>query len=170
MDKVTQRESDLYQSLEPVVTPLGVDLVDVAIKTHEDVPVVEVVIDSEEGVGSSTCAKVSQHVSPILDMEDLQFRESYELVVTSPGLERTLRRESELDRFSGRDVEIKCYAPYEERKLWEGTLKGFEGGDVLLEREKKETARIPSDKIASVKLTFDAEEALKKSEEPDNNR
>jgi len=165
---ISNREDRLFQSLKPVVEPLGVDLIDVEIKTHGERPTVRVVIDSDDGVDSGVCTRVSRNISPVLDVEDPGFSGSYDLQVSSPGLERKLRRPGEFERFQGEEIEITCYEPYQDRKQWVGVLVDVRSDAVVLEIDDGSDVSIPDDKIASARLHFDAEAALK-SEGADKN-
>lgn len=158
---ITSKEEELYEALKPIVAPLGVDLIDVELKTHGDRPAVRVVIDSEEGVDSGVCTRVSRNVSPVLDVEDPGFTGAYDLEVSSPGLERRLRRPSEYEQFQGHELEVTCYAPFKEQKEWVGTLSDYSEEGLTLELENDDLIEIPEEKIASARLHFDAEKALK---------
>ncbi len=162
---VTNKEQKLYDNLKPIVEPLEVELVDVEIKTHEEQPLIRVVIDTGEGVPLDKCEKVSEYISPLLELEVPELKGPYNLEVSSPGLKRRLRREEEYDKFRGRDVVINCYAPCEGRKEWQGTLGGRKNEAVLLADTPAGEILIPINKIASVRLYFDAEAALNKQEE-----
>lgn len=165
---ITNKEAQLFETIKPIVEPLGVDLIDVELKTHGERPAVRVVIDSDDGVDSGVCSRVSENISPVLDVEDPGFTGVYDLEVSSPGLDRRLRRSREYERFSGKKIEITCYEPFRDRKEWIGTLRNFENGEVVLEVEDGSTLSIPENNIASARLYFDAEAALK-SEGADNN-
>lgn len=158
---ITRKEEDLYGALKPVVEPLNVDLIDVELKTHGERPSVRVVIDAEDGVDSGVCSTVSKHVSPVLDVEDPGFTGAYDLEVSSPGLDRRIRRASEFERFLGDEVEITCYGSFREQKTWVGTLRDHDEEKLVLELDDGDELEIPNDQIASARLWFDAEEALK---------
>jgi ribosome maturation factor RimP len=158
---ITSKEQELYDALEPVVEPLGVDLIDVELKTHGERPSVRVVIDNDDGVGSGVCSRVSESVSPVLDVEDPGFTGEYDLEVSSPGLERRLRRSGEYERFQGQAVEVTCYGSFKDQKKWIGTLTEYDGDNLIINPDDTESVSIPENNIASVRLHFDAEAALK---------
>ena len=136
-------------------------LVDVELKTHGDRPSVRVIIDSDDGVDSGVCSRVSQSISPVLDVEDPGFTGEYDLEVSSPGLDRRLRRPEEYEWFRGQEVEVTCYSPFREKKTWVGVLRDYSGDELSLETDDDESISIPDNNIASVRLHFDAEAALK---------
>lgn len=160
-DSVTNREQQLYENLRPIVEPMEVELIDVEIKTHEEEPLVRLVVDTPEGVELDKCQQISDYISPLLELEAPELPEPYNLEVSSPGLKRKLRREAEYEKFSGREVVVKCYAPFEGQKEWQGTLAGKQEKSILLTDTDSGEIEIPFDKVASVKLYFDAEAALK---------
>ena len=161
MAEITNREQELFESLKPIVEPLGVKLIDVEIKTHGGESILRVVVDDEEGVGLALCEKISRQVAPVLELEEENLLHKFELEVSSPGLRRRLRRDFEYDYFSSRQVEVKCYGTYRERKQWEGELRGVSEEGIILDVEGDEDEiTIPTEQVASVRLKFDAEEAL----------
>ncbi len=157
---ITNREEKLYRALKPVVEQLGVRLIDVELKTHEKQPVIRVVVYNEEGVGVEKCKLISDYVSPLIDLEMPDFNQSYNLEVSSPGLKRKLRRSAEYQIFMGHRVDVKCYMPVEGRKEWSGDLAGGDSEAVLLELEDQ-SVELPQEAVASVRLYFNADEALK---------
>ncbi len=163
-ENISNREQKLFDNLRPVVEPFAVELIDVEIKPHGERPIIRLVVDTDEGIDLSKCEEISDYVSPLIDLEIPDFGVSYDLEISSPGLERTLRRPEELDRFAGREVFVNCYAPHEGSKEWQGELIGYSADGVLLEVDDKKL-EIPYDIVASVKLYFDADEALKRQEE-----
>lgn len=157
--KVTRREDRLFEALRPVVEPLDVALIDVEVRQADGGSRLRVVIDDADGVSTGACERVSSHVRPVLDVEAPG--EYDELVVTSPGVRRRLRREGEYDRFAGREVVVTCYAPFRDRKQWRGTLEGGTDEGIRIDPEDADSVEIPHDRVASVRLYFDAEAALK---------
>ena len=100
-------------------------------------------------------------MSPVLDLEDLGFPGTYDLEVSSPGVKRRLRRPAEYKFFVDRDVEVTCYAPYREHKTWKGVFRGQSEEGIVIDIPNGETVKIPENKVASIRLFFDPEEALK---------
>lgn len=157
--KVTRREERLYEALRPVVEPLGVSLIDVEVRQADGEARLRVVIDDPDGVSTGVCERVSNHVRPVLDVEETPGQYDA-LEVTSPGVRRRLRRPDEYERFAGRDVVVTCYAPFRDRKQWRGTLRGGTNDGVRIDPEDAGPVDIPEDRVASVRLYFDAEAAL----------
>ncbi|MFB6344598.1 MAG: ribosome maturation factor RimP [bacterium] len=157
---ITNREDELYEALKPVTAPMDVKLIDVDIRGHEGETLVKIVVDSEDGIGLDECEEVTQQVAPVLELEDSELYHDAQLEVTSPGLERRIRRSEELDHYQGRDVDVKCYAPFEDRKKWRGTIVSHTDDELTIEPDDVEPVTIPLNKIASIRLHFDADEFL----------
>lgn len=106
--------------------------------------------DPDEYVGTEDCEKVSRYLSQVLDEKD-PIAQNYFLEVSSPGLDRQLLKDEDFTRYAGRPVEISLYSTIEGRKKFEGTLKGLEGDEIVIEDDGKEL-RLPRDKAAKTKL------------------
>lgn len=120
---------DLYGVLEPVVGGLGYELVDLELSNRGRM--IRLFIDKENGVTVDDCALVSNHVSRLLAVEmDFDYDR---LEVSSPGLDRPLRKEEDFRRFSGEKAQIKLRVPLGGRKNFAGVLRGVEAGVVSLE-------------------------------------
>ena len=106
------------------------------------------------GVSHADCQRVSQQLSVILDVEELITGPGYTLEVSSPGMDRALRKPAEYERFRGRMAKISTTEPVEDEKYFEGRLAGFEGGNVRLELKGKvpRTVELPLEKIRKANL------------------
>ena len=111
---------------------------------------VVVYIDSEKGISVDDCAVVSEHVSDILDMEDL-VPSPYVLEVSSPGLDRILFKERHFKESIGLKIDVRLSRPYQGRKKLTGVLLDY--GDLeLVLRDKMGERIIPIDAIKKVRL------------------
>lgn len=108
--------------------------------------------ESGRYVGIDDCELVSRFLSEKLDEED-PIEQNYYLEVSSPGLERELKKEEHYRRFTGETVAVSLYTAYEGRKRYEGTLLGLADGVLLLETPEKKV-EIPFDRVAKTKLVF----------------
>jgi ribosome maturation factor RimP len=93
-------------------------------------------------VSHADCERVSQQLSVILDVEDLVPGPSYTLEVSSPGMDRALKKPADFERFRGRLVKITTTEPVGDAKFFEGRLAGFSSGRVCMDLKGKETRRI----------------------------
>ena len=110
-------------------------------------------MDAEnEYVSIEECEEVTRYLSDKLD--DLDFIDrSYNLEVSSPGLDRELIRESDFVRFAGREVEVKTYQQIEGSKNFSGTLVTRQDDTVIIDVGGKKL-EIPSDKISKINLAI----------------
>jgi ribosome maturation factor RimP len=106
------------------------------------------------GVSHADCQRVSQQLSVILDVEELIPGPGYILEVSSPGMDRALRKPGEYERFRGRMAKISTTEPVEDEKYFEGRLAGFADGKVRLELQGKvaRTVELPLEKIRKANL------------------
>jgi ribosome maturation factor RimP len=137
---------------ERVTAGRGFELVDVEVKRERGGHFVRLFVDKEGGIGLDELQTVSEEVSAILDAED-PIDSAYTLEVSSPGLDRPLRSETDYRRFVGRLVKISSYEPVDGRRHWTGRLQSVEDGAITVTLEKeKATARIPLDKVSHGRL------------------
>ena len=87
-------------------------------------------------ISHSDCERVSQQLSVLLDVEDL-IPSSYILEVSSPGMDRALRKPADFERFAGRLAKITTSEPVGEQSFFEGRLKGLADGKVRMELQCK---------------------------------
>lgn len=105
---------------EPTAKELGVYIVDVSYANG----ILCYYIDREGGVGIDECEKFSRAVEEVLDKEDIIATE-YSLEVSSPGVDRKLKKEREFLYYLGREVEVKLFAPLDGVKEFDGILKAY---------------------------------------------
>lgn len=111
----------LIELLEPLLGQLGYELVDLDYAPGRTQALVRLYIDRPEGVGIEDCERVSREVSALLDVND-PVPTAYTLEVSSPGLDRVLRRPEHFERFVGQRVWVELVAPRDGRRRYTGTL------------------------------------------------
>lgn len=121
---------------ERVARSEGLYLVDVELKGGRSNPLLRVYIDKSGGVSHADCQLVSEQLSVMLDVED-PFPGSYTLEVSSPGLDRELRRPSDFEHFAGRRARLVVREPVDGRSVVEGRLAGWQEGRVLIDAGKE---------------------------------
>ena len=117
---------------ERVAVSEGFYLVDVELKGGRSNTLLRVYIDKAGGITHADCQKVSEQLSAMLDVED-PFPGSYTLEVSSPGLDRELRKPGDYEHFAGRRARVILREPVEGQTVFEGRLAGLEGGLVRLD-------------------------------------
>jgi ribosome maturation factor RimP len=107
--------------------------------------------DKEEYISLEDCEKVSRFLSDRLDETD-PIEQNYYLEVSSPGMERVLKTQSDYGKYRGRLIEISLYEPLDGNKKYQGLLASFDEDKIVIEDENKNEIMLPLDKVAKVKL------------------
>ena len=117
----------------------------------------EVAHDPYPKISHSDCERVSQQLSVILDVEDLIPGPGYVLEVSSPGIDRALKKPADFERFRGRLAKISTSEPVGEAKFFEGRLAGYGDGKVRMELKGKEarTVEVPLEAIRKANLVVE---------------
>lgn len=127
---------DLNTLLETTVVGLGYELVDVEMSPRGRT--IRVFIDApgkDTGVDVEDCAKVSNQLSRVFEVENVDFDR---LEISSPGLDRVVKKIADFERFAGQDIQIKIRIPQGGRRNFQGELLGLKDGKVALRLEKDE--------------------------------
>jgi ribosome maturation factor RimP len=124
-------EEEIRQLLEPTLATMGYELVDLEANIGGRKGLLRLYIDKPEGVGLDDCERVSHQVSGVLDVED-PIPGEYVLEVSSPGLNRPLKRPEHFERFTGSEAKIAMRAPLDGRRRFRGRLEGVEDGYVAV--------------------------------------
>lgn len=151
--KKKRKVVDVVQDLvEQYMKDKDLELVDVEFVKEGQHRYLRVFIDKEGGVSLDDCQQLSEFLNNRLDSLD-PIEENYYLEVSSPGVERPLKKDHDFERFKGKLVEIKLYYPLDGQKIIEGELMGLHDGKVKVKPENQDQViSIPKDKIALAKL------------------
>ncbi|MCR5154873.1 MAG: ribosome maturation factor RimP [Lachnospiraceae bacterium] len=138
MTKREEYEKKTTDLLMPIIERNDCELVDVEFAKEAGTFYLRAIIDKEGGFTVNDCETVSRELSDLLDQKDF-INESYILEVSSPGLDRPLKKENDYKRSLGKDVEIKLYKAIEKQKEFEGQLKSYTEDTVtiLINNEEK---------------------------------
>lgn len=139
--------------IAPVITEQGLELVDVEYVKEGAHWYLRIYIDKEGGVDIDDCTNVSHLVSEVLDKHD-PIAQAYMLEVSSPGLERPLKKDEDFERFTGKLVRVLTKEVYQGYKEFTGYLVGLIEDDIVLEYEKEKMA-IPRSIVDKANLTFE---------------
>jgi ribosome maturation factor RimP len=118
---------NLGELLEKTVPPMGYELVDWEMSPKGRL--VRVFIDKASGVDVEDCARVSRHLTRLFAVENIDFDR---LEVSSPGLDRPLRKPEDFVRFVGEEADFRLSAPIENARRMKGILRGVEDNAVLV--------------------------------------
>jgi len=122
---------NLSEVLEQTVPALGYELVDWEMSPRSGL--VRVFIDKPKGVDVEDCARVSHHLTRLFAVENVAFER---LEVSSPGIDRPLRKAADFVRFAGEEADLRLHAPMDNARRVKGILRGCEDGAVLVETAK----------------------------------
>jgi len=140
----------LWATIEPYVAAEGVELDDLEVLNGGQL--VRVTIDAEEAVGVDVIAELSRGIGRLLDAED-PINSSYTLEVSSPGLERKLRRPTHFTKSIGRVVKAKTFAEIDDQKSHTGTLISADEESFVLDVDGSERT-IPYEAASSTRTVF----------------
>lgn len=144
---VTSLVEDL---VSPILEEMKLELVDIEYVKEGSNWFLRVFIDKDGGIDIDDCGVVSEKLSKRLDEVD-PIKEAYFLEVSSPGIERPLKKEKDIYWAVGKRVNIKTYEPIEDMKVFEGELAGFDGNALSIQEGNK-LYSIPYDKVANARL------------------
>ncbi|GAV23487.1 ribosome maturation factor RimP [Carboxydothermus pertinax] len=146
-------EQKVWPLADKVGTELNLEVVEVEFVKEAGKYFLRIYIDKPEGVDLDDCQAFSERIGVLLDEED-PIPQAYYLEVSSPGVERPLKKLSDFERFAGREAQIKTFAAIDGQKQFKGKLLGVRDGQVVIDAGKGEL-QIPVEQIAKAHLTFD---------------
>ena len=143
--------TDLVASFaKPIVEQHGCELWDVEYVREGSEYFLRLYLDKEGGVDITDCERISRAVDPILDEKD-PIQGSYHFEVCSAGLERSLKRPQDFERFLGSPITVKLYRPRNGLKEIPAVLRGYDNGKLTVEAGK-ETITFEKSEVALVRL------------------
>ncbi len=143
-------EARITSLAAPLLDDLGVELEDVQWGGGR----LRVVVDTPDGIDSTTLVRVTRTVSAELDTAD-PIPSKYVLEVTSPGIERRLRRPEQYRRAIGSQVAVKLQAGVEGERRLEGRLVAADDERITLEGADGQRQEVPLDTVDRARTTFD---------------
>jgi ribosome maturation factor RimP len=155
---------DVEALLRPVVEAAGLELVDAAFTRERGRRVLRVTVDRESGgIDLDTIAEVSGRISRRLDLEDVASG-PYDLEVSSPGVERPLKRPRDFQRHTGEKVKVRSAEPVDGSRTHTGTLEGADEEGIVVRTEAGDR-RLRYQDMASARTVFEwgpAERSVKR--------
>jgi len=138
----------LAEHIEQAVVGLGYELVD--FETSPRARLLRVFIDKPEGITVDDCAAVSHHLTRLFAVENIDYDR---LEVSSPGLDRLLKKHADFERFAGHEVQVRTRLPIEGRRNYVGVLIGVRDGVVLVRStDVDQVFELPLDQIDKARL------------------
>ncbi len=159
-------QQTLIEQLSAVIVPIlesmSMELVDLEYKHEGRDWFLRIFIDKDGGVNLDDCAVASREIGAVLEVEDI-VRTAYRLEVSSPGIDRPLKKVADFERFAGSLVKVKTFESLDPdqrgnaRKTFVGTLVGIEDGLVRIEQSDKKggVVELPLAAIAKANLEYE---------------
>jgi len=146
-----QDQTHLWELFEPVVEGLGYDLIEIEHYPNPKHGVLRLYIDKPDGgVHIDDCTQVSRQISALIDVED-PVRGQFNLEVSSPGLDRPLRKLRDFQRFTGSLVSLKTAVPMDGQRNFKGRLLEASEELVVIETDAEEIS-IPMRSIDKARI------------------
>lgn len=149
MAKIEEKVENLVKDK---VQKLGYNLYDVEYVKEGKEFYLRIYIDKPTGITLEDCELVSNNVNELLDEADY-IKEQYFIEVSSPGIERILKKDKHLKENIGKKVQIKLFKPFNGQKQYEGILKDFNENAVTI--ENLQNLKIERQNISQIKTIFD---------------
>lgn len=146
-------ESRTEELIQPLMEANHFELVDVEWVKEGANWYLRVFIDKEGGITVDDCELVSRAFEETLDKEDY-ISENYIFEVSSPGLDRPLKKEKDFARSIGKDVEIKLYKAINKEKEFVGVLTAYDAQTVTIELDDASEMTFNRSDIAIIRLAF----------------
>ncbi|MBF7082368.1 ribosome maturation factor RimP [Desulfallas sp. Bu1-1] len=148
------KKSKVVQEIEEIISPvlddMGIELVDIQYLKEGGRWILRIFIDQPGGVGLEDCQSVSERIDPLLDEKD-PIPQSYYLEVSSPGLDRPLKKLADFERFAGKEVNVTTYVPVNGKRKFKGKLITASSHAIILETGGNDV-EIPMEQVASARL------------------
>ena len=153
-------EEKVEQLVKDPIEKLGYSLYDVEYVKEGPEYYLRIYIDKESEIDLNDCEKVSNEINEILDKADY-IKEQYYLEVSSPGIERKLRKDKHLEQNISKNVEIKLFKKDNNgKKEYTGKLKAFNQEEIIIETDKE--IAIERKNIAQIKTIYEGKDDKEK--------
>ncbi len=146
-------EEKVEKLLENRINELGYDLYDVEYAKEGKNYFLRIFIDSKKGIDLNDCEKVNDGIMELLDDADY-IKEQYFLEVSSPGIERVLRKDKHLKQNIGIEVEINLFKPINAKKQVTGILNNFNENEIYITTNEKNNIAIERKNISLIKTKY----------------
>lgn len=145
-------EEKIKNLIEKTINNLGYELYDVIYEKEGKDFYLRIFIDNDNGISINDCEYVNNNINDILDEADY-IKDAYFLEVSSPGLERVLRKDKHFVKQIGNEIYLKLYSPFEKQKEFTGVLEDYNENEITISVNNK-TFKIDKKNIAIAKTVF----------------
>ncbi len=154
MTKRETYEQKTEALLMPIMQANGFELVDVEYVKEGGNWYLRAYIDKEGGITIDDCEIVSRALSDLLDVNDY-IEDAYTLEVSSPGLDRPLRKDKDFVRYTGSEIELRLYKAVDKQKEFRGVLEAFDKETITISIEEGNKRVFNRNDCALIRLAFD---------------
>ena len=146
-------EEKVEKLVEPIIEKIGYELYDVEYAKEGKNYFLRIFIDNKKGIDLNDCEKVNDAITDILDEENY-IKEQYFLEVSSPGIERVLRKDKHLEQNIGEQINVKLFKKDENgQKEYFGQLKEFDDFKIVIVQDENEI-KIERKNISQIKTVY----------------
>ena len=129
--------SHLWELFEPVIEGMGYELIEIEHVPNPKHGILRLYIDKEDGITIDDCSDVSQQISALIDVED-PVKGHFNLEISSPGMDRPLRKVKDFQRFTGALVKLKTAVPFDGQRNFKGHLQHADDDVVVIATDTEE--------------------------------
>ena len=139
--------------IEPILDEMEIELVDIEYISEQGRWVLRIYVDNPGGITLDACSRVSREIGDLIEVKDI-FHQGYVLEVSSPGLNRRLKKEKDFERAVGKNLKIRMVAPLEGQRNFRGRLQSFQDG-ILCLSVKDDLILLPYGDVEKANLVYD---------------
>ena len=150
MAKIEEKVEELVTK---PINDLGYSVYDVMYVKEGQDNYLKIFIDNDKEISLDDCELVNNAITDLLD-EANYIKDQYFLEISSPGLERHIRKDKHLQESIGKEIHIKLFKSIEKKKEIDAILKKFDNESITVELENSEELEIERKNISSIKRTF----------------
>jgi len=141
--------------IEPILDEMEIELVDIEFLSEQSRWILRIYVDESGGITLDDCARVSREIGDLIEVKDI-FDQGYVLEVSSPGLNRRLKKEKDFERAVGKNIKIRMATPLEGQQNFRGNLQSFQDG-ILCLSVKDDLILLPYGDVEKGNLVYDFE-------------
>ena len=146
-------EEKIEKLVTKPINDLGYRVYDVMYVKEGKDNYLRIFIDNDKGISLDDCETVNNAITDMLDEANI-IKDQYFLEISSPGVERHIRKDSQLEEHIGKEIDIKLFKPIDKEKELMGTLKKFDQDTITIETEERQEITIERKNISSMKRAF----------------
>ncbi len=141
--------------IEPILDEMEIELVDIEYLSEQGRWILRIYVDKSGGITLGDCTRVSREIGDLIEVKDI-FHQEYVLEVSSPGLNRRLKKEKDFERAVGKNIKIRMVTPFEGQRNFRGSLQSFQDG-ILYLSVNDDLILLPYGDVEKANLVYDFE-------------